>query len=52
MMRPREKQIDFPPMQRHSRNLEIGLVLFAILCIIIAVIISKATDLGVTTRPV
>ncbi len=45
------RQIDFPPNQRHSPRLEAGLVLFAIFCIILAVIISKATDFGVTTRP-
>ena len=45
------RQIDFPEKQRHSRYLEYGLVLFAILCIIAAVVISKATDWGVTTRP-
>ena len=44
------KQIDFPPMQRHSRKFEYGFVLFCILCIVVAVIISKATDWGVTTR--
>jgi hypothetical protein len=48
---PREKQIDFPPLQRHSRTFELGFVLFCILCIIVAVIISKATEWGVTTRP-
>jgi hypothetical protein len=51
MLRPREKQVDFPPLQRHTRAFELGFVLFCILCIIVAVIISKATDLGVTTRP-
>ena len=45
------RQVDFPPQQRHSPYLEYGLVAFAILCIIIAVVISKATDWGVTTRP-
>ena len=44
------KQIDFPPMQRHSRRFEYGFVLFCVLCIIVAVVISKATDWGVTTR--
>ncbi len=44
------KQIDFPPMQRHTRTFEYGFVLFCILCIIVAVIISKATDWGVTSR--
>ena len=47
---PRERQVAFQPKQQHSRKLEYGLVLFAILCIIIVVVISKATDLGVTTR--
>ena len=47
---PRERQIDFEPNQRHSPKLEIGIILFAILCIIIVVVISKATDIGVTTR--
>ena len=28
------RQIDFPEKQRHSWKLEVGLVLFAILCII------------------
>jgi len=46
------RQIDFPEKQRHSRTLEYGFVLFCIGCIILAVIISKATDLGVTTRPI
>lgn len=45
------RQIDFPPNQRHSRYLEYGLLLFAILCIIAAVVISKATDWGAETRP-
>ena len=44
------RQIDFPPEQRHSKYLEYGLVLFAILCIIAAVVISKATDWGVESR--
>lgn len=49
---PLGRQIDFPPNQRHSKRLEYGLVLFAILCIILAVVIAKATEWGVTTRPV
>ncbi len=44
------KQIDFPEKQRHSRRLEYGFVLFCIGCIVLAVIISKATDWGVETR--
>lgn len=45
------KQVEFPPTQRHSRNLELGMIAFCILCIIAAVIIAKATSWGVTTRP-
>ena len=44
------RQIDFEPMQRHSRAFEYGFVLFCILCVIAAVVISKATDWGVTSR--
>jgi hypothetical protein len=44
------RQIDFPPNQRHSRQFEYGFVIFCILCIVAAVIISKATDWGVETR--
>jgi hypothetical protein len=44
------RQIDFPEKQRHSRTLEYGFVLFCVACIILAVLISKATDWGVETR--
>ena len=44
------RQIDFPEKQRHTRTLEYGVVLFCIACIVLAVIISKATDWGVETR--
>jgi len=47
----RGKQIEFLPMQRHSRNFELGMIVFCILCIVVAVIIAKATSWGVTTRP-
>lgn len=44
------RQIDFPPQRRHSRAFEYGFVLFCILCIVVAVIISKATHWGVESR--
>lgn len=47
----RGKQVEFAPAQRHSRNFEIGMIAFCILCIIVAVLIAKATSWGVTTRP-
>ena len=48
---PRDKQVSFPVMQRHLVLFDVGMILFCILCIIAAVIISKAFDWGVTTRP-
>ena len=47
---PLGRQIDFPPMQRHTKAFEYGFVLFALLCIVVAVIISKATDWGIESR--
>ena len=47
----RGKQITFPPAQRHSRNFELGMIAFCILCIILAVVIAKATSWGIETRP-
>jgi hypothetical protein len=47
----RERQVSFPPAQRHSLRFEVGIILFCILCIIVGVIIAKATSWGVTTRP-
>jgi hypothetical protein len=47
----RARQIVFSEMQRHSRAFELGFIVFCILCIIAGVLIAKATDWGVTTRP-
>ena len=48
---PRDKQITFPPAQRHSRNFELSMIVVCILCIIVAVVIAKATSWGIETRP-
>jgi len=47
----RGRQVEFGPMQRHSRNFELIMIAICIACIIVAVVIAKATDWGVTTRP-
>jgi hypothetical protein len=47
----RARQVVFGPMQRHSQRFELGMVAFCILCIIAGVLIAKATDWGITTRP-
>ena len=45
------QQIVFAPMQRHLATFELAFIVFCILCIIAGVVIAKATDWGVTTRP-
>jgi hypothetical protein len=47
----RGKHISFPPMQTHLKNFEYAMVILSILCIILAVVIAKATDWGITSRP-
>jgi hypothetical protein len=48
----RDKHVYFPHrLQRHSATFELAMIVLCIACIVIAVIIAKATDWGVTTRP-
>jgi hypothetical protein len=47
----RAQQVVFGSMQRHTRTFELGMIVFCILCIVAGVLIAKATDWGVTTRP-
>ena len=47
----RGRHVVFPPAQRHNPAFELGFIAFCILCIILAVVIAKATSWGVTTRP-
>jgi hypothetical protein len=48
---PRAKQISFPPLQTHRKNFEYAMIIICILCIIGAVLIAKASEWGITTRP-
>ena len=50
-VKQRTQQFVFAPMQRHLATFELGIIIFCILCIIVGVVIAKATDWGVTTRP-
>jgi hypothetical protein len=50
-VRERTQQIVFAPMQRHLATFEVAMIVVCILCIIVGVVIAKATDWGVTTRP-
>jgi hypothetical protein len=47
----RGRQVVFGPMQQHSRNFELLMIAICLACIVVAVVIAKATDWGVTTRP-
>ena len=47
----RTQQIVFAPMQRHVATFELAMIVVCILCIIVGVVIAKATDWGITTRP-
>jgi hypothetical protein len=47
----RGRQISFPPLQRHSRTFEAAMIVICLLCILAGVLIAKATDWGITTRP-
>jgi hypothetical protein len=48
---PRGRQISFPVMQSHVKNFEYAMIVICILCIVVGVLIAKATDWGITTRP-
>lgn len=45
------KQIEFPPLQTHSRAFEAVMVGLSILCVIIVLVIVLGTDIGTLTRP-
>jgi hypothetical protein len=45
------KQVEFPPLQTHSRRFEMIMIGLSILCIIIVLFIVFATSLGNEFRP-
>ena len=50
-MDDRNRQIEFPPLETHSRTFERVMLGLSILCIIIVLIILLATDIGNEFRP-
>lgn len=46
-----DRQIEFPPLQTHSRTFERVMLGLAIICMIVVLIIVLATDLGNEFRP-
>jgi hypothetical protein len=47
----RGKQVSFPRQQTHMKNFVYAMIVLSVVCIILAVVIAKATDWGITTRP-
>lgn len=45
------KQIEFPPLQTHSKRFEYGMLAFAIICAIVVLVIVLGTDIGNEFRP-
>jgi hypothetical protein len=45
------KQIDFPPLQTHSRTFELGMIVFSVICVIIVLFVVFGTDIGNEFRP-
>jgi hypothetical protein len=45
------KQIEFPPLQTHSRNFELAMLAFSIICAIVVLVIVLFTNIGVEFRP-
>ena len=46
-----DRQIEFPPLQTHSKTFERVMLALAILCVIVVLVIVLATDLGDGFRP-
>lgn len=45
------KQIEFPPLQTHSKAFEAVVLGLSFLCVIIVLVIVLGTDIGTLTRP-
>ena len=50
-MDDRNRQIEFPPLQTHSRTFERVMIALSIICVIVVLIILLATDIGNEFRP-
>jgi len=45
------KQIEFPPLQTHSRTFEMAMLAISIICAIVVLVIVLGTDIGNEFRP-
>ena len=50
-MADRKRQIEFPPLQTHSRKFELVMLGLSILCMVVVLVILLFTNLGTEFRP-
>jgi hypothetical protein len=50
-MADRKRQIEFPPLQTHSRKFELVMLALSIVCVIVVLVILLFTNLGTEFRP-
>ena len=50
-MNNRDRQIEFPPLQTHSKTFERVMLVLSIICVIAVLIILLATNIGNEFRP-
>jgi hypothetical protein len=46
-----KRQIEFPPLQTHSKGFEVAMIVLSIICVIVVLIIVLATSIGTEFRP-
>jgi hypothetical protein len=45
------RQIEFPPLQTHSKSFEAAMIVLSIICVIVVLIIVLGTSIGNEFRP-
>jgi hypothetical protein len=45
------RQVEFPPLQTHSKTFERVMLILSIICVIVVLVILLATDIGNEFRP-
>ncbi len=50
-MADRKRQIEFPPLQTHSRTFELVMLGLSIACVVVVLVIVLFTNLGTEFRP-
>jgi hypothetical protein len=50
-MADRRSQIEFPPLQTHSRKFELAILGLSIVCMVVVLVIVLFTDIGTEFRP-